>query len=384
MSNNNDLIQALAAIAEGSALAESRHTRQAATDHTQSCYEVLFTTGTVRFSLAERATVAAQVAEWHQVNTLSQHYQTLAAGAELTPSLQAALLFARHLTFEPVSVTPQHLQALQQAGWQTDALITLAQVIAFVSFQSRLIAGFTVLNTLTKTEAHQIKTLPAVTAGRWHLQARTAGNRRAPQAFTRKELGWEPWLPPKPFDAFTESQQQALIRFGHQHSDYFRLLGHDQPVLEQRTLIDKGIFYTPGGLSRAERELAATVVSKVNGCIYCASVHARKASQLSKQTEEIALLLQVQPGDELSAGQSDRWQAQIEAVAALSLTPPRLTQEHLLTLQQHSLSTLAITDLIQSAAFFAWANRLMLTLGEPFIPEQEAVEAGDAVTRASA
>lgn len=114
MNNNNDLIQALVGIAEGSALAESRHTRQAATDSTQGCYEVLFTTGTASFPLAERATVAAQVAEWHQVKTLALHYQTLSAGAELTPSLQAALLFARHLTFEPVSVTPQHLQELSK------------------------------------------------------------------------------------------------------------------------------------------------------------------------------------------------------------------------------------------------------------------------------
>jgi len=26
-------------------------------------------------------------------------------------------------------------------------------------------------------------------------------------------------------------------------------------------------------------------------------------------------------------------------------------------------------DVVQSAAFFSWANRLMLTLGEPFWPE---------------
>lgn len=373
MSNNNDLIQTLSAIAEGSAFADSRHTRQAATEHTQGCYEALFTTATASFPLPERAAIAAQVAQWHQADSLSQHYQTLDIAAEPTPHLQAALDFARFLTFEPVSVTPKHLQQLQQAGWQTDSLITLAQLIAFVSFQSRLITGFTLLTALTEPSAGEVNP-PATTAGRWHMQPRTAGNRRAPQAFTRKELGWEPWLAPKAFDSFSEQQQQVLTRFGHQHSDYFLLLGHDQPVLEQRTLIDKGIFYTPGGLSRAERELAATVVSKVNGCIYCASVHARKASQFSKKTEEIALLLQVQPGDELAAGQSDRWQAEIEAVAALSLTPPRLTQEHLLALQRQSLTTLEITDLIQSAAFFAWANRLMLTLGESFIPEQQAVE----------
>lgn len=67
-------------------------------------------------------------------------------------------------------------------------------------------------------------------------------------------------------------------------------------MLEQRTLTDKGIFYTAGGLPRAERELAATVASKINGCIYCASVHARKAAQLAKDETAVDTLLAVTPG----------------------------------------------------------------------------------------
>ncbi|MBR7358575.1 alkylhydroperoxidase, partial [Klebsiella pneumoniae] len=82
-----------------------------------------------------------------------------------------------------------------------------------------------------------------------------------------------------------------------------------------------GIFYTPGGLPRAERELAATVTSKINGCIYCASVHARKASQLSKDDAAVEALLAVRPGRSLSEGQSARWQAEINFAAALSVTP---------------------------------------------------------------
>lgn len=66
-------------------------------------------------------------------------------------------------------------------------------------------------------------------------------------------------------------------------------------MLEQRTLTDKGIFYTAGGLPRAERELAATVASKINGCIYCASVHARKAAQLAKDETAVDTLLAVTP-----------------------------------------------------------------------------------------
>lgn len=111
------------------------------------------------------------------------------------------------------------------------------------------------------------------------------------------------------------------------------------------------------------------MVSKVNGCIYCASVHARKASQLSKQDEAIQKLLNVAPGAVLSHGQSDRWQAIIGFSAALSLTPAQPTLSQVKALREQGLDTLDLLDLIQSTAFFAWANRLMLTLGEPFLPE---------------
>jgi uncharacterized peroxidase-related enzyme len=125
-------------------------------------------------------------------------------------------------------------------------------------------------------------------------------------------------------------------------------------------------FYTPGGLPRAERELAATVASKINGCIYCASVHARKAAQLAKDETAVETLLAVTPGENLSDGQTPGWQAQIDFAAAISVTPPALAAGHLAAVEQQGLDTLAQLDLLQSAAFFAWANRLMLTLGEPW------------------
>ncbi|MBI0487647.1 alkylhydroperoxidase domain protein, partial [Dickeya dianthicola] len=209
---------------------------------------------------------------------------------------------------------------------------------------------------------------PAAIAGRWHTQAQTHSGKTAPDAFTQGELGWEPWVPAKPLAAFTADEQAILARFGHTDSDYFRLLGRNLPVLEQRTLTDKGIFYTSGGLPRKDRELAAAVVSKVNGCIYCASVHARKASQLSKQDDAVQRLLDVPPGGDLAAGQDARWQAIITFAAQLSTTPSQTNARDLARLREQGLDTLEILDLIQSAAFFAWANRLMLTLGEPFWP----------------
>ena len=363
MSLRHDILADLAGIAPSSALAAARQTREAATRHAQGSYDALFTTHDETFSAEARFSVAAKVAKWHNADDLAAHYAGLGLTDPTSAQLAPAIEFARLLTFSPVKATPEALKSLQAAGWSAENIVTLAQLIAFVSFQSRLLAGLRLLN--GKPVLHNDA---PVVAGSWHTTAQTRSGKAAPVRFTQQELGWEPWIAAKQLEEFSVDEQAVLARFGHSNSDYFRLLGRNLPVLEQRTLTDKGIFYTPGGLPRAERELAATVASKVNGCIYCASVHARKTSQLSKADNAVETLLAVAPGGALHEGQSARWQAEIDAAAALSVTPPALTRDHISRLESEGLDTLEQLDLIQSAAFFAWANRLMLTLGEPFLP----------------
>lgn len=361
MTLSQDILAELAEIAPHSPLAEARAVREAATRHAQGSYEVLFSQQDEDFTPDERFAIAAKVAKLHQADALAAHYAGFGLADPTSARLTPALAFARLLTFTPVEATPAAIQALTRAGWTSRGIVTLAQLIAFVSFQSRLLNGLRLLNGKTSASA-----ATPVAAGFWHTTPHTLSGKPAPVHFTREELNWEPWLDAKPLAEFSEAEQQTLTKFGHSDSPYFRLLARNQPLLEQRTLTDKGIFYTPGGLPRAERELAATVASKVNGCIYCASVHARKAAQLAKEETAVDTLLAVTPGERLSDGQSPRWQAQIEFAAALSVTPPALNAAHLAGLEQQGLDTLAQLDLLQSAAFFAWANRLMLTLGEPW------------------
>ncbi|WP_034949632.1 alkylhydroperoxidase domain protein [Erwinia oleae] len=361
MTYPTDLLAELADIDPASELARARATRDAATRHAQGSHDVLFGQDDDDFPLSERIALAAKVAEWHGQPALHSHYAHHAQPVSASPRSEAAQAFAHLLTFEPVAATPEAIGRLREAGWSERGVVTLAQLVAFVSFQSRLLAG---LRLLQGNDADG--RAPEATAGRWHTAPQTAEGKTAPVRFTREELGWEPWLTAKPLAAFSTDEQATLARFGHTDSDYFRLLGRNLPLLEQRTLTDKGIFYTTGGLPRAERELAATVASKVNGCIYCASVHARKAGQLSKNETAIENLLNVQPGASLSQHQSPRWTAVIALAASLSVTPPAPTQKQVSDLRAEGLETLDLLDLIQSAAFFAWANRLMLTLGEPF------------------
>jgi alkylhydroperoxidase domain protein len=188
---------------------------------------------------------------------------------------------------------------------------------------------------------------------------------REPTAFTQDELGWLPWLEPFPAEELTERHWAGLVDASRAKSPYFLLLARDPDVLQARTKTDKDIFYnTSNGLPRAERELAATATSRHNGCIFCASVHSRFATQYSKRGVDVQRLLD--EGVEVDIDR--RWNAIITASGALTDTPITFDHRQVDALRAAGLEDLEIVDVINGAAFFNWANRLMLSLGEPTPP----------------
>ena len=62
-------------------------------------------------------------------------------GARLATALEHAHL----LVFRPRDAAPAAMQALLDAGWPTTAIVTLSQLIAFLSFQVRAVAGLRTL-----------------------------------------------------------------------------------------------------------------------------------------------------------------------------------------------------------------------------------------------
>jgi alkylhydroperoxidase domain protein len=187
----------------------------------------------------------------------------------------------------------------------------------------------------------------------------------APAVFTQEELGWAPWLEPLPTDELTDRHRTALVDPARAKSPYFMLLARDPDILLARTRTDKDIFYNPeAGLPRAERELSALATSRLNGCIFCASVHARFASHHSGRRADVERVLE--GGVEVEVG--ERWDAIMAASVALTGLPMSFGPEHVARLRAAGLDDLAVADVIQGAAFFNWANRLMLSLGEPTAP----------------
>ena len=183
-----------------------------------------------------------------------------------------------------------------------------------------------------------------------------------PVVFTRDMLDWLPWLEPMAEADMTERHLASLVDAARVKSPYFRLLARDPDVLEARTRTDKDIFYNPeAGLPRAERELAAAATSRLNGCIYCASVHARFAATYSKRVDDVQRLLD----EGVDARLDERWEAIVAASVALTTIPMTFGKEHVERLRKVGLDDAAIADLIGAASFFNWANRLMLSLGVP-------------------
>lgn len=195
-----DIIDMLAGIEPGSALDAIRARRLQARENAQKSYLALFEPiDASDFSLAERAAVAAFVTGLHGESPVAAFYrEKLAANADaaalgeairleiergktsgpygafpagplsienkagliyrvsaerkpaLGTRLVAALEHAHLLVFRPRDAASTDVKALLDAGWSTTGIVTLSQLVAFLSFQVRVVSG---LRTLAATNA---------------------------------------------------------------------------------------------------------------------------------------------------------------------------------------------------------------------------------------
>jgi uncharacterized peroxidase-related enzyme len=183
--------------------------------------------------------------------------------------------------------------------------------------------------------------------------------------FTLEPVEWRAWLPTLDPAQATPAQNAALDKSPPQArvSPYFLTLVHDVEALDQRSPLFNAVMYAPRGLRRADRELATVVVSIINGCVYCSSVHARRFAELTKQPEVIQNLYD----EGLETPLEPRYRAVVDFAAKLTRQPEAMVPDDLAPLRAVGMEDLEIHDLIHAAAMFANANRLMQTLGEPII-----------------
>jgi CMD domain protein len=191
----SDVIDTLAGIAPGSLLDAIRNGRLQARTHAQASYDSLFKPLTeADASKPERVAIACFVAGLHGRAEMEAFYGTALAEAgapaawkgaiaaavasakgqgpygrypkgplstedkagpackigaaersALGARLAAAFEHTHMLVFHPRDAAPPSLQALIDAGWSTTGIVVISQLVAFLSYQIRVVAGLRVL-----------------------------------------------------------------------------------------------------------------------------------------------------------------------------------------------------------------------------------------------
>ena len=154
-----DVIDRLAGIAPGSKLAQLRAERPVLVAAAQGSHRALFEPDDLggvshreRDGLALRMAVltpSPELVAWHRERLQAQGEDaaTIAAfeqgptGAGLTAREVALLRHADILANTPGNATPDDIAALKAAGFSPRDIVTVSQLISFVSFQARLLVG---------------------------------------------------------------------------------------------------------------------------------------------------------------------------------------------------------------------------------------------------
>lgn len=141
--NPPDVIDTAAGLLPGQALFAARRFRSKVVDATQASHDALLTEPSPGFSTADRLRVAVAVCQAAAAPELAALYSArLQAETDAaSPALPAMQHFAVALTIDPRHGDHAAVQALKAAGLADAAIVALAQLVGFLSYQTRVVAG---------------------------------------------------------------------------------------------------------------------------------------------------------------------------------------------------------------------------------------------------
>jgi uncharacterized protein YciW len=147
-----DVIDAMLDDAPGAAV---RQQRPDFVRYSQGSYDVLIVPQNPGgLSLTERAAAAWRIATLNGDAGLTAHYRglvpaatmsILSEGTPLPPRLATILAHVERVATAPGAAAPEHLRALEAVGLSARDIVALSQLIAFVSYQVRVLAGMRLL-----------------------------------------------------------------------------------------------------------------------------------------------------------------------------------------------------------------------------------------------
>ncbi len=140
-----------------------------------------------------------------------------------------------------------------------------------------------------------------------------------------------------------------------------------RPLLEYHEILLRG----PSPLTKAQRELIAAYVSRLNGCRYCRSIHTETAEQLGVPKG----LVQDLVDDLETAGVEEKMLPILRYVKKLTENPAGMTQADADAVYAAGWDEQALHDAVATCALFNFMNRYVEGLGVEATPDYVALSA---------
>ncbi|GLR09246.1 oxidoreductase [Mixta theicola] len=293
-------------------------------------------------TLYDRLAIALTVAQVTGIQRLCNHYAARLnplpgpdSSRESNNRLTQLTQYARQLASQPAVIDAAALRRLDEVGLTTPDIISLSQIIGFVSYQARVVAGLQAL-----------LGLPV----RWLPGLNESIDASAHCFSTAAEYRFR--LPPLE-RRYASEQQLAAIEAAQALPEFISivwLLAYDAHALHAWSNLQS---LQP--LATAEETLAQAVAARINGSPLCFKrYHGRFVAELHSGIDDALTASRREPLNH----------AVIQFAAQLTRAPDRLSAAHLQPLLAQGITHQQLFSLIQRVALADWNNRLLQALIE--------------------
>lgn len=302
----------------------------------------LQTSLTHTLTLYDRLCTALTVAQVTGIQRLCNHYAARLnplpgpdSSRESNNRLTQITQYSRQLASQPTLIDSAALRRLEEVGLTEPDIITFSQLIGYVSYQARVVAGIQAL-----------MALPV----RWIPGTVVPADADAQRFATSPE--WQPQLPPVELRYATPEQLETLTFCQPQPllGQSAWLLAHDAKALHGWAQL----LIALDEQSSAQDRLAAAVCARINGSVSCFEQYQGEWRDALVEGIDEALL---------ASKQQPKSAALIQAAAQLTRAPERFSAAHLQPLAEQGYSPETLFRFVQNVAFANWRNRLFQSLG---------------------
>lgn len=172
-------------------------------------------------------------------------------------------------------------------------------------------------------------------------------------------MAWIPVIPPAEATGELKDEYDRAAKERGALANIFTVTSLHPGVLACHLSLYEEVHFGESPLTRRERELVATVVSRENECAYCVTHHADAFGRHAKEPGLQALVAT----DYKKAKISTRERAIADHAVKLTRTPGDVTESDVEKLRSVGLDDRAILDLTLVVAYFNFVNRIASGLG---------------------